>query len=504
MADLDIALHRFGLGPRPDEAPPADPRRWLLDQLSLYRPTLAGAPTSTDVATRLVDYYDEQQSLRRAYGPRRQLRQQQQTNAAPSMTMADLPAPPPMNDRKPAAAEQAPASILDPFRAARRDTAQDMRAAYASAVAARTDAALTSPAPFAERLVHFWANHFAVSADKLPLIGLAGTLEVEAIRPHLLGRFEDMLLAVERHPAMLLYLDQAVSVGPNSAFGLRVAQRPGARKPGLNENLAREAMELHTLGVRTGYSQGDVTEFARALTGWTVAGLGRGGGRGAEGTPGAFVFLPARHEPGPRTVMGRRYEQDGEAQARAILADLAASETTASHVCTKLARHFAGDEPPPAMVARLKAAWLGSRGDLPTVYRALVASPEAWTPRPVKFRTPWEWSIASMRALGTREVRGPQMVGLLTQLGQPAWKPGQPVGYDDAAASWAGPDAVMRRVEAAERFAARAPQTTDARALAATLFPGALTPSTAQALARAESPGQALALLLVSPEMMRR
>lgn len=500
MADLNIALNRFGLGARPDEAPPADPRRWLVDQFARYQPALPAAPTSATVASRLRDYYDEQQSLRQQYGPRKQFRQQR---AQPAPAMADTPVTPPINDLKPGAAQPAATSALDPFRQARRDTAQDMRAAYAQAVAARTDAALVTAAPFVERLVHFWSNHFAVSTDKLPLVGLGGTFEFEVIRPHVLGRFEDMLLAVERHPAMLLYLDQAVSVGPGSPFGQRAAKRLNGRKPGLNENLAREAMELHTLGVRTGYTQADVTEFARALTGWTVAGIGRGGGA-AQGTPGQFVFLPARHEPGARTVIGRRYEQAGEAQARVILADLAASEATATHVCTKLARHFAGDEPPTALVARLKAAWLGSRGDLPTVYRALVASPEPWAPQPAKFRTPWEWSVAAMRALGTRQVQGPQIVGLLNQLGQPVWKPGQPVGYDDVAASWAGPDAVMRRVEAAERFASRAAQNTDARALAPKLFPAAVSPATSQALTRAESPAQALALLLVSPEMMRR
>lgn len=503
MTGLSIALNRFGLGARPEDVPPANPQRWLLDQLTRYQPAIPDAPASSAVAARLRDYYEEQQSLRRQYGPRRQLRQQQQAKAASAMAGAGMP-PPPMNDL-PAAAGQAATSALDPFRTARRDTARDMRAAYASAVAARVEAALTTPTPFVERLVHFWANHFAISTDKLPLVGLGGTLEFEAVRPHVLGRFEDMLLAVERHPAMLLYLDQAVSVGPTSAFGRRAAQRSNGRKPGLNENLAREAMELHTLGVRTGYTQADVTEFARALTGWTVAGLGRGRGRGGtQGSPGQFAFLPARHEPGARNVMGRRYQQDGEAQARAILVDLAASEATATLVCTKLARHFAGDAPPPALVTRLKAAWMGSRGDLPTVYRALIAAPEAWTPQPAKFRTPWEWSVASMRALGTREVRGPQIVGLLNQLGQPVWKPGQPIGYDDVAASWAGPDAIMRRVEAAERFAARASGTTDACALADKLFPAALSPATAEALARAESSGQALALLLVSPEMMRR
>lgn len=500
MADVSISLNRFGLGARPDEAPPAEPRRWLTNQLDRFQPALPAAPTSAAVASRLRDYYDEQQALREHYGPRKQFRQQQ---APPKPTTSEQPTPPPMSALKPERAEPDVAASPDPFRAARRDTAQEMRAAYADAVAARTEAALVTPAPFVERLVHFWANHFAVSIDKLPLVGLGGTFEFEAIRPHVLGRFDDMLLAVERHPAMLLYLDQAVSIGPNSILGQRAAARPNGRKPGLNENLAREAMELHTLGVRTGYTQADVTEFARALTGWTVAGLGRGGGGAAQGKPGQFVFSPARHEPGARTVMMRRYDQDGEAQARAILIDLAASEATAAHICTKLARHFTGDEPPPALVARLKATWLRSHGDLPAVYRALIAAPEAWTPQPAKFRTPWEWSVASMRALGMRTVQGPQMVGLMNQLGQPVWKPGQPVGYGDVVASWAGPDAIMRRVEAAQRFAARAP-VTDARALAPRLFPAALTPATAQALTRAESPAQALALLLVSPEMMRR
>ena len=155
-----------------------------------------------------------------------------------------------------------------------------MRDDYAAAVGARMTAALVSDTPFAERLAHFWGNHFAVSADKLQVIGLSGLLEFEAIRPNMMRRFGDMLNAVERHPAMLLYLDQAVSVGPNSVAGRFAANRPRANgnKVGLNENLAREIMELHTLGVRTGYTQADVTEFARALTGWTVSGIGRGAG----------------------------------------------------------------------------------------------------------------------------------------------------------------------------------------------------------------------------------
>ncbi|MEG3165678.1 DUF1800 domain-containing protein [Sphingomonas sp. PB2P19] len=485
MASASIALNRFGLGARPDDRVAGDPKAYLIDQFARYDPRPAGiasAPNSRAMAAALVKYQDERRVIR------------QQTQAPPAPATPD----PTMSGTSAAAAMSADKLAM---RDARQVAARAIRANYATAVGARTNVALGSDAPFVERLVQFWSNHFAVSIDKLQVVALAGPMEFEAIRPHVLGRFADMLNAVERHPAMLLYLDQAVSVGPDSPLGLRVAAR-GQRKVGLNENLAREILELHTLGVRTGYAQGDVTEFARAMTGWTVAGLGRGP-RGAT-TPGDFVFVPAIHQPGDRTILGKRYAAAGEAQAQAVLADLAVHPATATHIATKLTRHFAGDVPPPAMIARLEKAFLDSGGDLPTVYRAIVASPEAWVETPVKFRTPWEWTIAAMRALGTATVQPAAILGLTNQLGQQVWKPGQPIGYDDLAATWAGPDAIMRRVEAAERFATRAPAGTDARALAPKLFPGALSNATAQTLNRAESPGQALALLLVSPEMMRR
>ncbi len=498
MSDAAIAWNRFGLGARPDQPAPNDPRRWLVDQIARYRPApaaVASAPTSALVAADLAAWQAEQRTIRQEMASARS--PAADTAEAPMQMAAQAPA----ND--PAMAETP--TRRDAAMAARQAARRIAQGRYVALIGARTDAAIVSDTPFAERLVHFWANHFAVSADKLELVGLAGTLEMEAIRPHVMGRFADMLFAVERHPAMLLYLDQAVSVGPDSPLGLRIGAR-GRRKVGLNENLAREIMELHTLGVRTGYSQADVTEFARAMTGWTVGGIGVGPGARLAGaaTPGSFVFAAAVHQPGARTIMGKGYPQAGEAQARAVLADLAVHPATARHIATKLARHFAGDTPPPAMVARLERAFLTSGGDLPTVYRALIASPEAWTPAPAKFRTPWDWSIAAYRALGLTEVKPQAAFGLLNQLGQPVWKPGQPIGYDDSAPAWAGPDAIMRRVEAAERFAARSGASVDARALAERLFPAAVSPATTQALSRAESPGQALALLLVSPEMMRR
>ncbi|HEU4960757.1 MAG TPA: DUF1800 domain-containing protein [Sphingomonas sp.] len=460
MADANIALNRFGLGARPDERAPDDAKRWLTGQLDRFnaRPApIAAAPGSGAAVA--------------AYVAGRQQKAAARKGADPAAAMA-----------------------------ARKAAQQAQRQAYVESVGARMEAALVTPAPFVERMVWFWANHFAVSTDKAAVAGLAGPFEFEAIRPHVLGTFGQMLGAVERHPAMLLYLDQAQSIGPDSRLGSRIDAR-GKRKAGINENLGREIMELHTLGVRTGYSQADVTEFARALTGWTVAGLGRGQGLG---TPGSFVFAERLHEPGARTIRGKRYAEEGEKQAQAVLDDLAASPATATHIATKLARHFAGDTPPQPLVDRLEAAFLKTGGDLPSLYRVLIESPEAWAPAPAKFKTPWEWSVSSLRALGTRAVPARKMTGLLGQLGQPVWKPGSPAGYDDIAASWAGPDAVLRRVEAAQRLAARAGDVLDARQLAATLYPAAVTPATATQLARAESRVQALTLLLVAPESMRR
>jgi uncharacterized protein (DUF1800 family) len=499
MSNIAIAFNRFGLGARSDDSVPADAAAWVTGQFSRFeaRPqAIAAAPSRALVAGQLADYIEEARA--EAASGRRQARRggDMEPAMAPGMT-ARAPGEPENDDL---------AGLPD---SARRFIRRTSRGNYLEMVAARTNAALTAPAPFVERMVHFWANHFAISIDKLTVIGLGGLLEFEAIRPHVLGRFRDMLVAALQHPAMLLYLDQAQSIGPNSeAAGIAARfRRARPQLPGLNENLAREILELHTLGAGGGYAQADVTEFARAMTGWTVAGLTRGPAArlaGVEGEPGQFMFAPRLHEPGARTIMGRAYAQEGQAQARAILDDLAASPITARHIATKLARHFAGDTPPPAMVERLTEAYLRSDGDLPTLYRVIVQSPEAWVTAPGKFRTPWEWSIAALRAVGTRHVVAQPAAGLLAQLGQPVWRPGSPAGYDDIAASWAGPDALMRRVEAAERIASRSGGLIDARALAPRILPDAVSEATAQAIARAESPAQGLALLLVAPEFLRR
>jgi len=495
MANMSasIALNRFGLGARRDEPLQGDPKSWLRNQLKAYEAhpaALAAAPARIVVAEQLADYLAEA----RATGQQRR-RQKQEPEMAPAAMGATATGDAAMAENNPELPESA-----------RRVIRKAGREYYLSCVAARTNAALVTPAAFVERLVHFWANHFAVSADKLPIIGMSGLLEFEAIRPHVLGRFADMLVAVEQHPAMLLYLDQAQSIGPDSMIGTRIAAR-SAKAPGLNENLAREILELHTLGARTGYSQTDVIEFARALTGWTVNGLTRGPAAravGNSGAPGSFHFAERIHQPGARNILGKNYGEGGESQARAVLSDLAAHPSTARHIATKLARHFAGDEPPPALVDRLSAAYRQSGGDLTALYRVLIDAPEIWSAAAPKFKTPWEWSISALRGLGTRQIEGQAAAGLLQQLGQPVWRPGSPAGYDDIAASWAGPDALIRRVEAAERLASRAQGLLDARELAPKLLPGNVSASTAQAISRAESPGQGLALLLVAPEFLRR
>jgi uncharacterized protein (DUF1800 family) len=449
-AAASIALNRFGLGARPDDAAPADPQRWLLAQFELYE-TLPTSWRSHPRTSALLGPWAAQQR----------------------------------------AVRQAPESERAAIRQAYLRQARDD---YLAAVGARAGSALQSPAPFVERLVHFWSNHFAVSVDKLLVVGLAGSLEADAIRPHVLGRFEDMLLAVVRHPAMLLFLDQATSIGPGSPAALRAEQRQ-QRQRGLNENLAREILELHTLGVRSGYTQHDVTEFARALTGWTLPG---------DDGAATFRFVPALHEPGARTLLGRSYRQAGEEQAHAILHDVATAPQTAQHIATKLARHFVADDPPPALVRRLAETFNRTVGDLPEVYRELVGAREAWQASPAKFKSPWDWAISSLRGLGRREIAPMQMANVMNQLGQPVWRPGSPAGYDDTTATWAAPDALVRRVEVAQRIAAQAAATVDARELAPRLLPGVLSEKTASAIANAESPASALSLLLVSPEFLRR
>jgi len=465
-----LATSRFGLGARPGELAAAggDPRGWLLAQLGrrVAAPAeLDGLAPGAEVLGRFLAAREERREERRA----------------------------------------AARGDADPVKQLATSVREVLLPHYLAQAAARTRIALATGAPFRERLVQFWTNHFAVSVDKPICLGTAGALENEAIRPHVCGRFAELLLAVEMHPAMVTYLDNQQSVGPDSALGERANRRRGGDPPkgrtGLNENLAREILELHTLGVDGGYAQADVTSFAAVLTGWSIGG---GKGRYAQGAPGTFQFRAPLHEPGARTVLGRRYGEDGLRQGQAVLADLAAHPSTARHLATKLARHFVADEPPPALVERLAQAYRASEGDLPAVYQALIGWDGAWLPEPRKYKTPAEFVYSSLRALDVVPQEPKALLAGFEVLGQRHYSPGSPAGWPDRAQDWDGADALMKRIEWSVALAARVGESHSALAtLDATLGPLA-SEHTRGALARAASGSQALALYLMSPEFQRR
>jgi uncharacterized protein (DUF1800 family) len=358
---------------------------------------------------------------------------------------------------------------------------------YLAEAKARFERALAADTGFAERLVWFWSNHFCVSADKVRPI--AGAFEREAIRPHVLGRFADMLLAAESHPAMLLYLNNASSIGPNSVAGIN-------RDRGLNENLAREILELHTLGVRTVYAQADVINFAKVLTGWTILPTLTNPDHGGE-----FVFLRRAHEPGPQTVIGTNYPDAGVEQGRAVLADLARHPATARHVATKLARHFVADDPPTPLVDRLTQRFLDTDGDLKEVTAALIAAPESWAAEQAKIKRPGEWIVAALRA--TEEPGDTvRIIRAQALLGEPLWRPPAPKGFSDDNTAWL--DGLGQRLEIANSFARREGLAHEPEAVMEAALGPLASAETRQTLARAESRPQALTLLLMAPEFQRR
>lgn len=380
---------------------------------------------------------------------------------------------------------------------------------YVDDARARFEAAVKSRSSVVERLVQFWSNHFAVSVDKIAVLGLAGTMEREAIRPHVLGRFPDMLRAVSQHPAMLLYLDNHLSIGPDSSIARQVARlsarQPARRAPrralGLNENLGRELLELHTLGVDGGYTQQDVTTLAAVITGWSIGGRV---GRFEAGEPGRFFFREAFHEPGAKTVLGRRYADEGVKQGERVLADLARHPKTARHIATKLARHFIADEPPAAAVDAVAKAFLDSEGHLPTVYAALFARPEAWNPAAAKYKTPADFVQSTWRAFDLPVPAGRGGLSPQVLLGQRPFQPGSPAGWPDRAVDWDGSAALIQRIEWASAVAHRIGARVDAGQVADFALGDSLTDATRTGLARAQDGAQALTLFLASPEFMRR
>jgi uncharacterized protein (DUF1800 family) len=472
LIEAVIAANRFGLGARPAELKRigSDAREWLAGQVKGPRPlpgAITGLPSSASVFG--------------AYAQGR--REQRNAREASASTSASTPPP-----------QAALARV--------RDTVLPM---YLGQVTARYEVAMRTEEPFRERLVHFWTNHFAVSADKAQVLALAGTLENEAVRPNLSGRFVDLLLAVESHPAMILYLDNQASIGPNSQLGAAAARRAATtgRKRDINENLAREILELHTLGVDGGYTQTDVTTFAKALTGWSVGGpaFGRGG---SGGDPGKFVFHDAAHEPGSKVLLRKTYSQDGIAQPRAILTDLARHPSTATHIATKLVRHFVADEPPGPAVERIAKVFRDSDGDLPRVHRALIDLPQAWEQPLTKFKTPHDFVISAFRMLDLTPPQGQQMLGAFQSLGQRPYTPGSPAGWPDKADQWDGPDALLKRIEWATTLGERVGSRVNAAEAGAAALGEVMSERTRVAIARAASAAQAVTLLLASPEFQRR
>ncbi|MEL7535886.1 MAG: DUF1800 domain-containing protein [Pseudomonadota bacterium] len=457
--DAAIATNRFGLGARPGDLNDiGDPQRWLrkqLDKPAKLPADLAALGSSETVLAEILALRRERNEMRKA-------------------------------------GEQ----TVNKY-------AQTVRKHYAAQVLARYRAAATAEQPFRERLVHFFSNHFAVSADKQPMPAIAGLFEQEAIRPYVAGRFVDMLIAVEQHPAMLTYLDNQRSMGPNSRAGKAAARRAPDRNLGLNENLAREILELHTLGVDGGYSQSDVTSFAKVITGWSVA-ADRDAQRDRNAKIGSFYFRANMHEPGAQRVVGNRYAQDGLEQGVAVLKDLARHPSTARHLATKLARHFVADEPPAEVVADLTDTWLDSDGDLKAVLTTLIEHDASWQVDQQKYKSPHEYVISTFRALNHAPDRAPMVFAMLEQLGQAPYRPGSPAGWPDTAADWGSADALYKRIEWAGAVGGVVGTSAKPLTLARAILGHSLSAATTKAIAGAASTEQGLTLLFASPDFLRR
>jgi uncharacterized protein (DUF1800 family) len=511
-----VALHRFGLGGRGGASgdfinAASDPRGFVKAELLrtsgalLEMPGLQPTPALAQAA---FAYQSEVKQARDAAAksgqgaetaaPTSQDSQQRRDLSLNAMNMATRPqAMKPADNAAGGTVTTAPETMQP--NAAKPQIAEPaqppnvIQKTFRAEALARLQRAVLADCGVTERLVAFWSNHFCISANKGQLARIwAGSFEREAIRPHLFGRFADMLKAVEQHPAMLFFLDNQQSLGPDSRAGLN-------RKRGLNENLAREIMELHTLGVGGGYTQEDVTSLARIITGWTFVGR-----QGILGQPGSFVFNVNAHQPGPQQLLGKTYADDGVEQGEAALTDIARHPSTAKFIATKLVRHFVSDDPPPAVVARLTDTFTRTDGDLKAVTLALVDSSEAWSAPLTKMRSPYDYLVATGRLLAhVPEDPGPYLGGL-NVLGAPLWSPAGPNGFPDTNAAWAAPEGMKLRLDIAAQVSSRVGNSVDARDLLEFAFADTASPDTRRTVERAESRQQALALLLMSPEFQRR
>ena len=440
-----IALNRFGLGIGPADARAVgtDPRAWLrrqVDPVQAVPATLAAFPGSDAI---LKDLHTA-----RAEGPE----------------------------------------------SLRRTTRRHYRESFAAEIAARARHMVAADRPFAERMVLFWSNHFTVSRSKAIIGPALPAYEREAIRPHIFGRFEDLLIAVAGHAAMVSYLDNNISIGPNSPVGRRTGRA-------LNENLAREILELHTLGVDGGYMQKDVEEFARALTGWTHGGMVR---RGQRPESGRFVFRAIMHEPGPKTILGKTYRPGGVEEARAVMRDLAHHPATARFIATKLVRHFVADDPPPAAVDRIARVFADTGGDLAAVSRALIDLDAAWEEPLPKSKAPYELVISSLRALDLDALTARHLRTPLETMGQIPFSAPSPQGWADTAGHWLAPEALLRRIEWLRAVAGQVSASVRPDALLEQVIGPVATPETRQMVDLAPSADAGIALILASPEFQRR
>jgi uncharacterized protein (DUF1800 family) len=478
-----LALHRFGFGPRVGTiaAIASDPQGALIAELD--RPKAGEIPdiglASSGAANRTAfEFNAERLAKQRIETKRQELAKQEAAKLAAANPASKNPAMENAGIDKPAAAKAATPPPETPMQ---ENFFREAKAHY--------DAAIRAEIGFVERLVWFWSNHFCVNADATVM---AGAYEREAIRPHVLGKFVDLLLAAEGHSAMLVYLDNANSMGANSVAGIN-------RSRGINENLAREILELHTLGVRSGYSQRDVFSLAKVITGWTIYTTDNNPDHGGE-----FLFHPRMHEPGPQTVLDKTYRDTGVEQGRAVLVDLARHPATALHVATKLARHFVSDEPPPTLIETLRQKFIATDGDLWQVSKALVTAPESWAPVQAKIKRPSEWRIATQRAAGFNAGDARFNVATTNRLGEPLWRPPAPKGFPDENGAWI--DGLAHRLDAANAFAQNPnnAERLDPKAMLENGLGPLASAETRSAVARAETKPQAVTLLLMAPEFQRR
>jgi uncharacterized protein (DUF1800 family) len=457
-------LNRFAYGPRPgdlDRLSGSGVAAWLDSQL---------APPPSDEGSMLPELLAPMDTLRQRHpaliGEFRRLRAADNTGSEADRQRA---------------------------RAALRDMVQRVQMQMRQARLLR---ALHSAYPLHEVMVEFWFNHFNVFAGKEIVRVLAGAYEAEAIRPHVFGRFRDMLGATAKHPAMLVYLDNAQSVADGNS------RRPLANASGLNENYARELLELHTLGVDGGYTQTDVRELARVLTGWTFD-------RRDDDDDHAFRFAPARHDDAAKTLLGQPVPGRGQAQGEWALDLLARHRSTARHVATKLARAFVADVPPPALVQRLAERFTATDGDLRELVRTLATSAEFNDAQHfgAKFKTPYQYVVSAVRATGVPLRDARPLLPAIAQMGQPLYGCVTPDGWKDVREAWLSPDALAKRVAFAQSLSQRlngrgGSTAVDAETLLAALGP-AIGEPTRRAIGEAERKQQ-LAALLASPDFMRR